>query len=594
VDLAAEAAWRVDPKAVAEEVIHPDQDALRAAVREILLEELPRGAEFEEVSAFWTKRWLWAVNGAHSRGFESFEQQHAIDAPWEGQTHRRAYLEEVKDNLCCTWSGSSYYSGSQKLEHGKSRAIFAGDTATYVNFCHFLGPVERAWRNKRVVMDPGAGGHYGMARRVKKLKSRGGVNLMLDYSNFNAQHSLDSQAVVIDETARYCNYDSERRKTLVESFYRGTILSGHVKIGHVQGTLMSGHRATSYINTVLNAAYLRLYVPHSSQVASVHVGDDVFLSCAGLADAADILVMLSASPIKMNPSKQSAGPFASEFLRVASSDYGDFGYTARAIGSIISGNWVNETRLNAMDGLSTMVQAAWTLRNRSRHEGIVELLVPSVCRMTGLNKQLCSNVLGGRVAVNDLPYRTPANTVEVYKITQPLPQLRLHDSKRLKFGRKLAGSATADYLAWHVTPVEMYAMKELSLGVQQSMHVASYHKTLIEQEPLPDQLVNLRISRVGRRQARGVSEIEQVAEHLPDEGCLARYPLLQLVKSRLTGDLLTTLVNLVGYDGPHSGVAAAWGTENHGVNKWLSYTDASHYGKLTAGDIIHVSRPMYV
>ncbi len=131
------------------EAIKVDQDVLRRTIRRILSRELPSTRmEFADVEVFWTWRWLWCVNGAHNRILEHRDKRYSLGAGVPKRIHRRVFVERCQVNPLAVWDGRTYYTASHKLEHGKRRAIFSCDSATYVCFEHLLRPVELAWRNK--------------------------------------------------------------------------------------------------------------------------------------------------------------------------------------------------------------------------------------------------------------------------------------------------------------------------------------------------------------------------------------------------------------------------------------------------------------
>jgi hypothetical protein len=132
------------------------------------------------------------------------------------------------------------------------------------------------------------------------------------------------------------------------------------------GTLFSGHRATSFINSILNAAYLRVAVGRDFwRTTSLHTGDDVLVTSndANLIDG--IVKNVLDGRLRINPSKQSLGQVNAEFLRVSFNKDGGTGYLCRAIGSLVSGNWVSLKQLDELEYIDSMLAQAWTLRMRS-------------------------------------------------------------------------------------------------------------------------------------------------------------------------------------------------------------------------------------
>ncbi len=139
VDLQDEAMYRCSPTAVKSKVLHLDQNVLRTHIRSILRCELdPTTEHFKEKDKFWTSRWLWCVNGAHNRVLEKEEPVYSIGSDLPKRVHRCVSVERCEVNPLDSWSGKTYYTASEKLEHGKRRAIFSCNSASYVCFEHLL------------------------------------------------------------------------------------------------------------------------------------------------------------------------------------------------------------------------------------------------------------------------------------------------------------------------------------------------------------------------------------------------------------------------------------------------------------------------
>ncbi len=143
LDLFSEAQYRCSADDVARRVIHIDQSLLARMVKLILNRELPRqNVEFADNNEFWSRRWLWCVNGAHNRILERHDSRYMLGEHLPKRVHRRVFMEHCTYNPLEIWDGITLYTASEKLEHGKRRAIFSCDSATYVNFEHILRPIE--------------------------------------------------------------------------------------------------------------------------------------------------------------------------------------------------------------------------------------------------------------------------------------------------------------------------------------------------------------------------------------------------------------------------------------------------------------------
>lgn len=592
------AAARCDTASANRLTVPIDADRLRAAVREILSEECPVDVEFPEADDFWRSRWLWCVNGAHSRVLEHEEPDKSADSDLDvSRWHRRSYIEEYQGNLLTGWSGRVYYSGSEKLEHGKSRAIFAADTATYVNFSHLLAPIENAWFNKRVVLDPGMDGSYGIYRRMRRLQSRGGVNVMLDYDDFNSQHTLEAQAIVIEEAGRHCGYDDERLGKLVRSYWQGDVYVKGRCYGRLKGTLMSGHRATSFCNSILNCAYLRCQVPNFDSMVSMHVGDDVYISCRGYEEAGSIMDALPGTGLRMNPAKQSVGTVSGEFLRMAVGPNMAYGYAARTVASLISGNWANDYRLAPDEALRSMVGQLWAFKNRTKNLRAGLLAVSTLCRITGWSRGLCEKVALCKVSVNGSPTQEEHQTSSRWELTLEQRTVDATPGRVGKYPIKmLRHTASSDYLSSCATPVELTAMGLAGVGVLQAMVESSYRKTLVEPEAEDTSTAGagLKFTRVKTQLLAGSVDASEALSRRPDVGLLSKYPLLQLMKGRLNKKILANLLRLVGDSGYGDVYRKAWGTEARTVTVvgWIPYADATRLGGRVTEDILYTTFPM--
>jgi len=414
---------------------------------------------------------------------------------------------------------------------------------------------------------------------------------MLDYDDFNSQHASESLQMVVEEVIRHTGYDKQLGDKLVRSLKGGFVYVGGRCVGELAGTLMSGHRGTSFLNSILNAAYLRVYVPEYERYASIHVGDDVYMCVQSMKAAGDVLMAIKESPLRMNPTKQSVGPYTAEFLRMAFGHGIVWGYLARAIASTVSGNWQAEFKMEPLAALRTMTQNAWTLVMRSANEEMADGLVSAVTRVSGLNRAIVREILHGRVAINDGPVRGRQISVKkiwLEEIREEQPGARL----RMTFGC----FATADYLKHHCDRVEHEGMSILGHGVKQAMINASYGRALAELSPNETGLSHLKAVNAARKTAVGVSTVTEALAVHPQKGCLSQYPLLQLMKNGFRESGLKDLLHFVGVNPGVDPWVTAWGSEARGVviDGCLPYSDACHLGGRIVNDVLYVETPVRV
>lgn len=595
LDLVAEGRSRCGTDASHMVVKYPP-DVLRACIRQVLTEELnPRQVSVSDPDDFWTRRWLWGVNGAHSVLVERRDPKwRTVRVPKCPRTYRRQFLESCTTNPLHEWDGEVFVSASEKLEAGKTRLILACDTLSYVCFEHLLRPVENVWRNRNVILDPGAGGHAGIINRVLSLRKLAPISLMLDYSDFNSQHSLDGQATVIDELCALIDYPLHLRRRLVDSFNKMHIYAQGQFCGVAGATLMSGHRATTFVNSVLNRAYILCALPVSlrGSLSSLHVGDDVYIAARSLDEAALVLECMGDGRCTINPAKQSTGSERFEFLRIASDARNSFGYLCRVISSIISGNWHSESKLTPLEGLQTMIQGSRSLINRSGNINVYRCLVTSVARIARISRKVADELLSGRVALGT----GPSFTRDFHRQYRPVVIDRTESEDVRQILERLPHNATSDYLSCHMSEVELLAQSLVKIDLVGPMKSAAYSKSLVEIAPVS---THLTIGAVSTHHTERVRSVETCFKARPVQGAFSPYPLLHLYRNSMTrrhkSELLSLILNRKVSVFEDLDVLA-WGYEATGVvvHGWLSYSDASLYSTMADCDVLSTSRSYYI
>ncbi|GIM62252.1 RNA dependent RNA polymerase [viral metagenome] len=573
-------------------------EQLRAAVKEILDEELDLRKNFyEPTDNFWSRRWEWGVNGSHNKVLQRHEPKFFVKPKGLKRLHRRVYMEEVLENPARDWSGRVYVSMIKKLENYKTRDLQAVDSNTYIAFQHLMQSVEACWRGTRVLLDPGKGGTTGIWRRMQSIsnKNLNSAKLMIDYAKYDSHHTLHTQQVVIAETCEALGFPEALSKKLIESFDRMFMYVDGKIVGKVGGTLMSGHRVTTYINSVMNLAYLRIFCPTIRQTKSMHVGDDVFVSAPTLRVAAQIAMELKASPIRAKPEKQSMGTVSGEFLRMCSRGPVVQGYYLRSVSTCIMGQWVSDMRLDANEAVQSMVQASWTLCNRSRERSIGDdLLRSSMCRITGLKGDVVGGLLRGTVALNDGPARHTGRHVKtslVLKYGQRTTD-RNRNETRLNY-------ATKNYLTKHVTPAEREVLRQMESSVEDVMADASYSKSekdIANRAEVETVIMEKRVVHKGiytEEIMRGMEFRERKA------GLLERFPILNLVKNQMGYEDMELALTCIEADLSSIATeeelyAMCWGVRSEGVaiDGWMPYSEAAALSGVTSKDKVAMDQLM--
>nr|AGO04407.1 RNA directed RNA polymerase [Ustilaginoidea virens RNA virus 1] len=583
IDLVTEAAQRCDSDYVESHVVHVDPDELRTHVRAVIERELKNTRPMSSLDDFWTSRWLWCVNGS-----QTTESSLAlgIDPHYCRSTHKRAYRrsasEQVKNEPITGWDGHTSVSVSAKLEAGKTRAIFACDTRSYFAFSWVLSAAQRDWANSRVLLDPGVGGHIGMFQRISRAQRGGGVNLMLDYDDFNSQHSTTSMQVVFEVLCDKYNCPTWYKDVLVKSFDRMYVNCGNER-RKVLGTLMSGHRGTTFINSVLNAAYIRMAVGGQKfdRMLSLHTGDDVYIRANTLSDCVQILDSTKRLGCRMNPTKQSIGYKGAEFLRMGMRRDDCFGYFPRALASFISGNWANTDPLDPVEGLRCAIGGCRSLINRGMVPAVAELVAPSLRYRTGLGARTLCKMLAGEIAIEGAPVFGGSGFISTYRV-----ETRVED--RIRVDKRWARYATGDYLAHHTTSIEAAALEMSGSAGTNLLIISSYVRGLNEERVQPKPAPSWK--KLPRINLRGYACASDLVNKQRKRGVLSQYPLINLIKNRLDESMLRALISEeLGYVPEGEPFKIAFGEDSHSkrILGVLSYADASSFCSRTESGSIY-------
>ncbi|QJW70221.1 RNA-dependent RNA polymerase [Bipolaris maydis victorivirus 1b] len=579
LDMDHEVESRCSPSQVREQVI-PYSDELGACIDFIL--DLELGSDIVELpdeDEWWTSRWLWCVNGSQN----ALSDKALGIKNKSGQRYRRMAAEEVNNNPVPSWNGHTSVSPSVKLENGKDRAIFACDTRSYFAFTYWLAPIEKRWRGSRVILNPGEGGLYGTARRIRGSQTSGGVNLMLDYDNFNSQHSNETMAALYAKALSRTNAPAYLKNAVAASV-ESTYIHYKGRDRHVLGTLMSGHRATTFTNSVMNAAYIcyAVGIPAFKRMVSLHAGDDVYLRLPTLADCATTLKHTTRVGCRMNPTKQSIGYTGAEFLRLGINKSYAIGYLCRAIASLVSGSWTSLDELQPLNALNGAIVQTRSCLNRGAATGLPELISASFVGLRGFKRRDLLELLTGVATIKPGPVYTSSCVIREYIVEQPPPP-------QFDVPPGAGMHATMSYLARHTTLVEAQALEIARPAIKSLMLSSSYGKAGPGAQTRPH-VPMPKLRRQPPRVAVGFSMAHELTGRGVKEGCLSGHPLLRLFEQRLSDDDLRALVALVGGNTSAKDIRAeAFGAESSSstIMGILPHSDASNYCKRTRnGNII--------
>jgi hypothetical protein len=547
-------------------------EEIRPWVKEVLRDEMLSAPTWSSKEDYWSRRWLYTKSGSHARRVEKEKLGGRLDLP--SQPTRREFAEHVSECLV-GWGEPMVMAGqSWKLEHYKTRAIYSGDTVSYYTFDYLLRPVEAVWANKRCLIDPGARSKVEM---YQSLSVGGKIKLMLDLEDYNAQHEKDAMKVVIDEATKGAPEDV--RKWAIDSIDNEIVFwnsNGVERSEKTVGGLFSGHRATSFLNTILNAAYIRKVAgQHYHAVEALHAGDDIII-CGGTEAVGEILNACLDSTLRFNPSKQGLGRRAGEFLRVAFNEKEAGGYVARSIAGLVSGSWVTDREMSKIERAQNYANMAWTMCLRSRNDFLGLLMVSTFRRRLPEMSHLAEGILGLKLSLNGSPVKEKGRmTIGAAYVVAEVRRNKRKVANNLSF-------ATDEFLEKHIDK-EVLRKAGVSRNVIRRLMLEVSYKDREPQEEIETRL-NVLVTSVPPREISDVG----IALHTNRRTQTRTEPGAAKLLKRLKGDVdwVHMIAQLYGRSGP-------FGEELDKV-RW----PASNAGTLPISDLAKVSqqsvRPVYV
>ncbi|QJT73688.1 RNA-dependent RNA polymerase [Botrytis cinerea victorivirus 2] len=575
VDMTQEIRSRTVQSMVDKQVIDKTEE-LRPHIKALLDMSLPSDCTLPDIDEWWSSRWLWCVNGS-----ETAKSDQALGLKGKrGRRYRRMAAEEVHINPVPSWDGTTSVSASIKLEAGKDRAIFACDTRSYFAFSWILNDVQKRWKGERILLDPGKGGLYGISRRIRNCQKGGGVNLMLDYDNFNSHHSNPVQSMIFEVLCDKYNAPKWYKDVLMESFNRMFIFK-EGKNHRMLGTLASGHRGTSFINSLCNAAYIRcaLGAAKFDSMLSLHAGDDVYIRANTLSDAADILRKCKEFGCRMNPTKQSIGFRNAEFLRLGINSRYAIGYVARTISTLVAGNWSNLDPMEPLEALTSVISSVRSVINRGAPPIIADVIAYAHATLHPYPLRTVKSLLRGETAIAGAPIFNLHGKMRTFDAVVSKPQ-----PTGAPPPPEWGSHATLSYLEYHVAPIEARAISRAGVDLTSIMQESSYAKQI--RSDLDETLRRTTVKLVPRKpeEARGFIDASTLSLREKKRGILESYPLIRLLENRLTDEDLKELALLCGVScTSNEARVTCFGPESlsHNIIGYLPYSDAASMGKTT-------------
>lgn len=270
--------------------------------------------------------------------------------------NKQAYFDSVSKEDMIGWmelEPKMQATASEKFEMGKARAIYGTGVNDYAISCYALDGIEDYLYNADGI-ESGLLGRDALAtiiRRVQNASTPGTECTMVDYTDFNYQHTLMAQSLVFQSLADALerrNYHPD--KVRAARWIAAALLNQHCKFPQDRGIstpvvqgMFSGCRGTNFKNTVLNCAYFmnaREWVEVNLGLSAVdlvhiHQGDDVWISNKSRLWAIALYNTCASSGLEFQPSKQLFDVGLGEFLRVVYTGGSCRGYVARAIATTI-------------------------------------------------------------------------------------------------------------------------------------------------------------------------------------------------------------------------------------------------------------------
>jgi hypothetical protein len=507
-----------------------DTVRLRECVRKVLAREMTTRPQWVHHEDYWSRRWLYTKSGSHQRRVEDRIYGERLNLP--PQPTRREFAENAKDSVVALGDPRVDAGFSEKEEHGKTRAIYGCDSVSYFTFDYLLRPIEGVWNNLRVLLDPG---RDMQSHRYSMLAKKRGIRYMLDFDDFNSQHTIEAMKMVTEEVLR--DAPTREREWAIASwdnmYVNWTSADGTKNSRRMVGTLPSGHRATTLINTVLNAAYCEYAAEDSTGLESYHCGDDV-ITFGPERVVSRFVNNVTNSPFRINPSKQSVGFETGEFLRVAFGKREARGYAARAVASMVSGNWVTENSLDEKSYIETLLRNVWTLNARFKTDGLGVLFRESLLRRTSLPAVYALPLLKHEMSWN-------AGPVAGQTLGKPVEILRCEGGDRKKRFNGLDKTYATDAMISNHVDMHDLQLTGYTPGMLKSILVKASEKPRNFGEPTQLRL-RVELSNVWYTEnAEEVARIQSRGSKQESEGLsLLRNVLTKVDWKRLAGSLRST------------------------------------------------------
>lgn len=353
----------------------------------------------ESFFSFYQRRHEWMASGSSSGFALSHSHLKAMpiyDVRLNGvKAQKRAWAEctsyaEFLHHLA-THRAEERAVGSEKMESGKSRAIYGVDPYHYCYNTYATKGFE-----ERLHLIPGFEKGATGPVAIKLENNRADITsdpsvecTMLDYADFNRHHTPLAQAEIFNSFATrgeaigsHPDWINANKWVAQSKTNMWLTTPHHPRPIRVTQGMFSGTRSTDLINTILNASY---YLVAADYVANqfllspddlyrVHQGDDVWLSQRDPLWARVLYYSLNSMGLVFQPSKQMFGVGRGEYLRVLYGGGAGNGYFARALSNYILRPVQNATSIDPLSWAKNIRESVALLMRRGLTTHMAQIL----------------------------------------------------------------------------------------------------------------------------------------------------------------------------------------------------------------------------
>nr|QYV43092.1 MAG: RNA-dependent RNA polymerase [Totiviridae sp.] len=242
--------------------------------------------------------------------------------------------------------------GSEKFEMGKARAIYGTSPIDYSIMTYCIADLERNLCSIDGIQTGRRGEQetIDIMSRSSRASSNASEATMIDYADFNIQHSLELQAAVFTAMSKsrhsrtmHADHIAALDWCALACTNQWCFFPGDTEPTRVIQGLFSGMRGTDLLNTLLNLAYFRFsarLIEHTfglrpRRLMNIHKGDDVWIMNESHTWAVVLFNTMKWMGFVFQAGKQLFGRQIGEFLRVLYYQGQARGYLTRCLGTLI-------------------------------------------------------------------------------------------------------------------------------------------------------------------------------------------------------------------------------------------------------------------